>query len=203
MKIQFPYGKSHLSYDFDHVNVLTSSIEEYDPQMTENALVAFCYMVVELLLRILVHPSLRARSLAVLGAGIGRNVRVYECRFVNLQDGFSGLRIGNDVHIGPDCLIDLKGPVAIGDGSVLAPRVVLLSHSDPGSAHGSPLCDRWPPEARGVRIGEGCWIGAGATILSGSVIGDRVVVGAAALVNGALGTDGTYVGIPARAIPRS
>ena len=39
MKIQFPYGKTHLSYDFENVNVLTSSIEEYDPKMPEQALV--------------------------------------------------------------------------------------------------------------------------------------------------------------------
>ena len=39
MKIQFPYGKTHLEYDFDEVNVLTSSIEEYDPGMGEQALV--------------------------------------------------------------------------------------------------------------------------------------------------------------------
>ena len=40
MRIQFPYGKTHLSYDFKEVNVLTSSIEEYDPGMGEQALVA-------------------------------------------------------------------------------------------------------------------------------------------------------------------
>lgn len=40
MKIQFPYGKTHLSYDFEKVNVLTSSIEEYDPGLSEQALVA-------------------------------------------------------------------------------------------------------------------------------------------------------------------
>ena len=39
MKIQFPYGKTHLSYDFEAVNVLTSSIEAYDPGKTEQALV--------------------------------------------------------------------------------------------------------------------------------------------------------------------
>ena len=39
MNIRFPYGKTHLSYDFENVKVLTSSIEEYDPQMTEQALV--------------------------------------------------------------------------------------------------------------------------------------------------------------------
>ena len=39
MNIRFPYGKTHLSYDFEAVNMLTSSIEEYDPKMSEQALV--------------------------------------------------------------------------------------------------------------------------------------------------------------------
>ena len=40
MKIAFPYGKTHLTYDFDEVKVLTSSIEEYDPGKSESQLVA-------------------------------------------------------------------------------------------------------------------------------------------------------------------
>lgn len=158
------------------------------------------YMAVELMLRLLIHPRLRARCLAWLGATVGSNVRIYECRFINLQNGFAKLRIGNNVHVGSGCLIDLQGPIAIGSGSVLAPRVTLLSHSDPGSAHGSPLCGRWPPEERGVLIGEDCWLGACATVLSGAVLGDRVVVGASALVRGTLDSDGIYVGVPARAV---
>lgn len=39
MKIQFPYGKTHRSYDFEKVKVLTSSIEDYDPGMGQQALV--------------------------------------------------------------------------------------------------------------------------------------------------------------------
>ena len=39
MKIQFPYGKTHLEYDFEAVNVLTSSIESYDPGKSAQALV--------------------------------------------------------------------------------------------------------------------------------------------------------------------
>ena len=40
MQIQFPYGKTHLRYEFEEVNVLTSSIEEYDPGLSQQALVA-------------------------------------------------------------------------------------------------------------------------------------------------------------------
>ena len=39
MKIQFPYGKKHLSYDFEEVNVLTSSIESYRPSKSPEELV--------------------------------------------------------------------------------------------------------------------------------------------------------------------
>ena len=39
MKIQFPYGKTHLSYEFEEIKVLTSSIEEYNPGKTPDALV--------------------------------------------------------------------------------------------------------------------------------------------------------------------
>ena len=39
MNIQFPYGKTHLDYEFEKVNVLTSSIEDYDPGKTPEALV--------------------------------------------------------------------------------------------------------------------------------------------------------------------
>ena len=39
MRVQFPYGKTHLSYEFEEVNVLTSSIEEYDPGNTPDTLV--------------------------------------------------------------------------------------------------------------------------------------------------------------------
>ena len=43
MKIRFPYGKTHLEYDFEKVTVLTSSIEDYVPgaipeQLVEDAM---------------------------------------------------------------------------------------------------------------------------------------------------------------------
>ncbi len=156
------------------------------------------YMLVEMLLRLCIHPRLRAACLGLIGARIGRNVRIYECRFINVRGGFGKLQIGDDVHIGADCLFDLEGPLVIGRGSTLSPRVVVITHTDPGSAHASPWCERFPVEARGVVVGDDCWIGASATLLSGSRIGDRVAVGACALVRGALDGPGVYVGVPAR-----
>ena len=158
------------------------------------------FAVIELLLRLSVAPRLRARLLALLGASVGRNVRVGECRLINLSRGFSHLTIGDDVHIGHGCLLDLEGPVRIGRGSVLAPRVTIISHNDPGASHGSPLAERFPPDALGVSVGEHCWIGTGTTLLSGARIGDRCVVGAMSLVKGDLPGGRVYAGIPARVI---
>ena len=39
MRIQFPYGKTHLEYDFGAAKILTSSIEEYNPGQSEAALI--------------------------------------------------------------------------------------------------------------------------------------------------------------------
>lgn len=158
------------------------------------------FLLAEIALRLCVVPTLRARLLELLGATVGRNVRVYECRFMNLAAGFRNLSLGNDVHIGTGCLLDLQGPVCIGTGSTLSPRVMLISHSDPGSAHGSLLAVRYPPESSGVSIGEQCWIGAGATLLSGSFVADHTVVGAMALVRGRLEPNSLYAGVPAKRI---
>lgn len=155
------------------------------------------YLLVELLLRLCVHPRVRAVCLRFLGAEIGSNVRIYECRFINPKNGFRNLKIADDVHVGTDCLIDLEGVVNIGRGSTLSPRVVLISHSDPGSSHGSAWCERFPVESRGVTIGKNCWIGASATLLSGTSIDNFVVVGAGALVRSHLEA-GVYGGVPAR-----
>jgi acetyltransferase-like isoleucine patch superfamily enzyme len=158
------------------------------------------YTVIELLLRLCVVPRLRARVLGVLGASVGRNVRVGECRFINLADGFSNLTLHDDVHVGADCLLDLAGPLTIGRGSVLSPRVTVMTHNDPGASHGSPLVERFPPQARGASVGAYCWVGTNATLLAGTEVGDGCVVGAMTLVRGRLPPGGTYVGVPARRV---
>lgn len=158
------------------------------------------YMVAEMLLRLCIHPRLRARALRLLGARVGRNVRVYECRFINLRGGFSTLRLDDDVHVGFGCLLDLEGPLVIGRGTTLAPRVTVMTHANPGSAHGSPWCIRFPVDASGVVIGDHCWIGTGATLISGARVANDIAVGACALVRGDLVEPGVYAGVPARRI---
>lgn len=158
------------------------------------------YMIFELFLKLVVLPRARARLLSIAGAQVGRNVRIYSCTFINLSSGFRHLKIGDDVHIGTGCLIDLEGEVSIGKGSTISPRVTMISHSDPGLTHGTPIAKIYPPSSSGISIGEFSWIGACSTMLDGAVVGDRVVVGAMSLIRGQLEGSKLYVGIPARAI---
>ena len=157
-------------------------------------------LIFTMLLRLCVSPKLRARLLSAVGATIGANVRVHSCTFINLRHGFRNLRVGSDVHIGSDCLIDLEASVSIGSGTTIAPRVVIISHSDPGASHRSPVTKQFPPTAIGVSIGENCWIGAASTLLDGSFIADQCVIGAGSVVRGNLDGGALYAGVPVKKI---
>jgi galactoside O-acetyltransferase len=158
------------------------------------------FMLLELVLRIVIHPSLRAYLLRLCGAKVGRNVRIYEIQLFNLEEGFKNLSIQDDVHIGMGCRIDLEGTVMIERGTTLSPGITLLTHADPGSQHHSPICNEFKPFIAGVKIGSYCWIGSNTTILPGTQIHDKTVVGACSLVKGTLQSCSLYYGIPAKKI---
>lgn len=153
---------------------------------------------VERLLRFSINPRFRAHLLSYCGATIGANVRIYEASFINLDRGFSNFLAGDDVHVGHGCIIDLAARVNLSSGSVLSPGVVVLSHSDPGSSHGSPLAERFVVKTAPVRIGEHAWIGASTTVLAGVTIGRESVVAAGAVVTGDVPPGEVWGGVPAR-----
>ncbi|KRA76742.1 hypothetical protein ASD78_03670 [Lysobacter sp. Root667] len=156
------------------------------------------FVLAERVLRWMPHPRWRAAALRLLGASIGANVRVHECRFMNYELGFRHLVVERDVFIGVDCLLDLAGPLRIGEKSTLSARSIVLTHSDVGASHDAPLISRYPPTRVGVTIGAGCWIGAGATLLDGIRMPDRSVVGAGAVVVDSPESAGLLLGVPAQ-----
>jgi acetyltransferase-like isoleucine patch superfamily enzyme len=136
--------------------------------------------------------------LRLCGAQIGRNVRIYEIQLFNLESGFTNLRIGDDVHIGPGCRLDLAGPIQIHERSTLSPGVTILTHSDPGSSHGSKLVGRYPPLTSGVNIGSDCWLGANTILLAGVTIGDLTVIAAGSVVTTSAPSGSLMAGVPAK-----
>jgi acetyltransferase-like isoleucine patch superfamily enzyme len=156
------------------------------------------YMLIEKLLRWCINPHLRSTLLRLLGARIGKNVRIYELRLINLINGFRNLAIEDDVHIGPGTMIDLTGKVIIKHKSTVSPRVLILTHSDAGEDHKSEICKIYPRKVKEVVIGKSVWIGAGSIIQVGVRIGDRVVIGTGSVVTKNIPSDSLASGVPAQ-----
>ncbi len=76
----------------------------------------------------------------------------------------------------PGCYIQAINGIELGDYTILAPNVGLIS------ANHDPAClDRHLP-APPIRIGSHCWIGMNAVILPGVELGDHTIVGAGSVV---------------------
>ncbi|MFP5322701.1 MAG: acyltransferase [Acidimicrobiia bacterium] len=136
----------------------------------------------EKLLTWTVVPQLRVALLRGLGARIGRDVRIYEVRFINVADGFGHLVIGDHVHIGPGTMIDLTRRVRIGTHTVIAPHCILHTHTDAGEVLGSPMARRLPTVRAPVELGRACYLGARSTVLAGVTLGDLTAVAAGSVV---------------------
>lgn len=156
------------------------------------------HALVERALTWVVSPYLRARILRLLGATIGRNVRIYEARFFNLEHGFRHLVVEDDVYIGPGALLDLTERIEIRRGTIVGSQCVLATHVDAGEQHGSPMTRHFPLQHVPLRIGEYCYIGVNVIILCGSDIGREVAIGAGSVVTEPLPDYAVAAGSPAK-----
>ncbi len=103
--------------------------------------------------------------------------------------------IGTAPGLSPGCYIQGINGVEIGDYTIIAPNVGLISASH-------ALTDLSRHEAaRPLKIGRYCWLGMNAVILPGVEIGDHTVVAAGAVVATSF-PDGYCVlgGVPARVL---
>ncbi len=145
-------------------------------------------------------PPVRSLLLRLYGAQIGRRVVLHNARFFNLyRRGLSGLRLGDEVFIGDECLLDLADSIQIGDQVTLAERVLILTHTNVGY-HDHPLQKHFPATTTPVILDRGCFVGAQAVILPGVRIGERSVVAAGAVVTEDVAPDSVVAGVPARFI---
>jgi acetyltransferase-like isoleucine patch superfamily enzyme len=94
-------------------------------------------------------------------------------------DGRGGITIGDNVLIGPNCVI------ASCEHSFGDPRV--------------PICQQ-PVKYAAITIGNDVWIGEGVSIAGGLTIGDGCIIGAKSMVTRDCVPYGVYVGTPAKLI---
>ncbi len=130
---------------------------------------------------------------------IGANT-IIECTGVIRNLG-EGLRIGDHVGITQNCFIGVRGPVVIGDNTILGPGVSIHAENHIFESIDTPIKAQGEKRV-GISIGEDCWIGAKATILDGVVIGKSCVVAAGAVVTKDVNDYSVVAGVPAREIRR-
>ena len=93
------------------------------------------------------------------------------------------------------CYIQGGNGIEIGDGTIFAPGVKIISAN-----HNPEDLNRWLPDDKPIKIGKNCWIGANAVILPGVELGDHVVVGAGAVVTKSFPGGVVIAGNPAKII---
>lgn len=133
------------------------------------------------------------------GAEIGQNTLVYPGVTIHAaQDDFSKLRVGSNVRIVRDCLLDLTDSIVVEDEAIISLRCSLVTHRN---ILRSPLAQQgYPPDQAPIVIKRGAVLFANATVLMGVTIGECAMVAAGAVVTSDV-PDWTLVGgIPAKVI---
>lgn len=125
----------------------------------------------------------------------GKNLIIGKDTTINVARG-GYLLIGDNVGVGNRCQIVCHNRIQIGEGTILAPNVLIYDHNHLFDAkHGVYQRDFSIGE---VIIGKNCWIGAGAIILKDVHIGDHSVVGAGSVVTKDVPAYSIVMGIPAK-----
>jgi maltose O-acetyltransferase len=107
-----------------------------------------------------------------------------------------GLRLGTNVFIGSDVLIDVSFPwlISIGDDCTLTSNIIILAHDASTFKHiGYTKIGR-------VSLGKRTFVGAGSIILPGVIIGENVIIGAGSVVTKDIPDNSVAVGNPASVI---
>jgi maltose O-acetyltransferase len=111
-------------------------------------------------------------------------------------EGKEFISIGNNVSINAFVHIWGQGGVEIGDDSLIASHVAIVSVTHDSNAR----LYREKIITEKVTIGKNVWIGAHAVILQGITIGDNVIIGAGSVVNKDIPSNVTVAGVPAKII---
>lgn len=167
---------------------------------TRRAFRYFYLTLLHALFRCSLFPPVRRWFLILLGAKVGKDVVINRIRFFNYdRKGFKGLKIGNKVFIGDECLLDLAESIELGDHVTLAERVTILTHINVGYKD-HPLQKKFKSKTEPIHIHRGCFVGACSTLLAGVHIGEESLVGAGSLVNKDVPSHSAVAGVPAQKI---
>ena len=151
------------------------------------------------LVRVLTNPwpdsagfmRVRGRLYALAAESVGKNFQVAsDVRIARLRH----LVVGNDVYIGPNCVLLINERTTIEDEVMLAHKIMLTT-SNHGKENGSYRFGKG--KSAPITLKRGCWIGAHCVVLPGVVVGQGTAVGANSVVNRSLPEHCVAAGAPA------
>ena len=132
------------------------------------------------------------------GALIGQNVRINRWLTIHGSGGsFKQLTIGDDVHVGKFVLIDLVGPVTIGNRVGIGMFSKVLSHQELGDTE---LKKVYPRQSGPVIIPDDVVLSASSIMLYPTRLVSGTLVGAGAVVRGEYDKPCILIGNPARVV---
>lgn len=122
----------------------------------------------------------------------------WSVHYTSNVNGASNIKIGKGVEesfrVSGGCYIQGTNGIEIGDGTIFAPGVKIISAN-----HNLYHYNCWIPD-KPIKIGKNCWIGANAVILPCVELGDHVIVGAGAIVTKSFPDNVVIAGNPGHVI---
>ncbi len=137
------------------------------------------------------------------GYNLGGHISVSDG--VRISDGVilapygGSIDIGENVYIGPYCVLYGHGGLKIGKDTLIAAHTVIIPANHSFEDISAPIREQ-PVKCRGIQIGENVWIGSGVRILDGVFVGNGCVVGAGSVVTESLEDFAVAAGVPAKVI---
>lgn len=155
------------------------------------------FKFIQLVYSLLLFSPTRIMYLQLFGAKVGVNSILMNVQFSNWhRKGLKGLSIGNECYLGEETLLDLYGPVTLGNQVTIAQRVTILTHTNVGYKN-HPLQKYFPKIVAAVTIKNGTFIGASSTILPGITIGEKSFIAAGSVVTKNVPPKTLVAGVPA------
>ncbi len=108
--------------------------------------------------------------------------------------------MGRRAQIATGCFIGIgRSGVTLGDDVLISPNCTIISSNYRFDQLNVPLPEQGTV-SKGIRIGHRVWLGANSVVLDGSDIGDNVIVSAGAVVSGAVAPNSIVQGNPPKVI---
>ena len=150
-----------------------------------------------------IGDNVEINALSKNGVRFGNNVSIHRNTIIDCTGGIrsigEGINIGNSVGFSPNCYIQVRGEVNIGDNVIFGPYVKIFSENHNFFDVDLPVSGQG--EIReGVTIKSGVWVGSSAIILDGVTIGENAIIAAGSLVNKDVPPYSIVAGIPAKII---